>query len=158
MPKPVRFQFTLVSEKAIGLLQETPSLYRSLFVEAAVKAWFQDKCDKRHFNLNHFHSCKKNVTPIRYRISISDASLMQSLRRIPVRHRSLVVELAIISWSESEFGSQIIKMCCDREKRNLADPNQTEDEKASVVDHKAITENRTDPETLELMKTMLEFK
>lgn len=158
MNKAIRFQFTVSSMKAIEFLQQIPPLHRSLILESALTACFRNKPIKQKLDITNLHSCKKINKPIRYRISISDASLIQSLRRIPVRHRSLVVEMAIISWSDTEFGSQVIDMCCAKGNRKPTEIFYAKGDRASAVDVKTIAENRTDQETLQLMQTMLEFE
>jgi hypothetical protein len=163
MAEPVRFQFSLADDDTAKQLREIPAGYRSLFVELALDAWFaNEQANGRHrFTSAIFPSSQKKPSrPTRFRLSLANKNIVRRLRAISSRHRSLVVQMAITNWLESNTGRKMHALFSGKDMRQppagiqpapgCLNPAGNGHEASDAANAQAT-------ETEKLMKTALEF-
>ena len=163
MDKTAMFQFTLANETVIKQLRAIPAKYRSLCMEMAFDAWFT--AEKSHGGCTISFSAltigkKKNPSPTRFRISLSNKDVISKLIDIHPRYLPVAVELALKTWFESTSGAKLFELLTARNKTQSTvskaghsgtdDPKK--DQEALVVQTEKISE------TERLIKIALEFK
>lgn len=163
MAEPLRFQFSLADDDIAKQLRAIPAGYRSLFVELALDAWFgNEQANGR----NRFASVvfpsrqKKPSRPTRFRLSLANEEIVRRLRAIASRHRSLVVQMAIINWMESKTGRKMHALFSGKDMPQAQvgiQPTPGCLNPADNVHEASDAENMQVSDTEKLMKTALEF-
>ena len=163
MAKPVRFQFSLADDDTAKQLRAIPAGHRSLFVELALDAWF---ANEQANGRNRFASAvfpsrqKKPSRPTRFRLSLANENIVRRLRAIASRHRSLVVQMAIINWMESKTGRKMHALFSGKDMRPAPAGIQAAPGCLNPEDNghgASAAANAQVSDTEKLMKTALEF-
>ena len=120
MAEPVRFQFSLADDDIAKQLRAIPASHRSLFVELALDAWFTNEQanGRNRFASVVFPSRQKKPSRLtRFRLSLANEEIVRRLRAIASRHRSLVVQMAILNWLESKTGRKMHALFSGKDMR-----------------------------------------
>jgi len=163
MAEPVRFQFSLADDDIAKQLRAIPAGHRSLFVELALDAWFANEQanGRNRFTSAVFPSSQKKPSrPTRFRLSLANEDIVRRLRAIASRHRSLVVQMAIINWMESKIGRKMHALFSAKDMRQAPVGIQPAPGCLNSADngHEASdAANAQASDTEKLMKTALEF-
>jgi hypothetical protein len=163
MAEPVRFQCSLADDDIAKQLRAIPAGYRSLFVELALDAWFaneQVNGRNRFASVVFPSSQKKPSRPTRFRLSLANKNIVRRLRAIASRHRSLVVQMAIINWLESKTGRKMHALFSGKDMRQTPAGIQATTGCFNPADNShevSDAANAQASDTEKLMKTALEF-
>ncbi len=164
MAKPVRFQFSLANNNITKHLQAIPVIYRALYVEMALDAWFNAEQGKGSGKMNSAlfpYEQKETSKTVRFRLSISNEDIICRLRAIPSRHRSLVAEMALNTWIKTKPGNKVFKNLLSRNMKNSLDHSTLVSENFKQADNSpepAQMEIEKESDTERLIKNALEFE
>ena len=121
MAESGRIQFSLFDVGIAEKLRTIPRRYRAFCVENALDAWFQSGQGRDRTGLPAFGTGSiETQIPVRFRLKLSNPSIIERLQAVPSRHKSVITELALAAWSGTQSDQTAFEPFPQKNSRRVA--------------------------------------